>query len=720
MGCCGGRDEEVRLREEQKWDYINLNDFTTKSCWIPVSYMILYFNVMISLAVYALDTFTAVNLLAFSRWSSQIKPAIPLDISKWIFAGCIIFSLVLLVYRWLRAIRVIKSGGIAQCYLDPIAVKVQSIRTSKRASGWRRFLVFAELTKSRKGADYVAIFTYFNFEAWLRVIFAQGPRQVINGITLYSVAQLNLIPIGEHAAPEGTSAVSQFFINIEALAEKDRLQALILFSMLFTLVIWAFEFLSFCVAVLLYLLFLWHHIPSEDGTLSVYCRRKINRRLERIVKKKVDKALTNAVVLQDRKRTNTDLETGVASIKRNPTLPTLPSVMDLKQPQQPKLPEMPPLSRQTTVTTLPPYRPQTSNTDRPPPLPEVDWDAHNHEHDQYDNDYNDHDHDQHGGHVMASSNSMHPTQYSDDASASLVNNAGGIGYSPPSSQYNYRPPHHQQQHHQRDPMQREYTKTPMLPPLERYGTPLSVSTAPVFNAQGLGQGRRTPGPMTPGPGPGPRTPGPMMPGPGPRTPGSMTLAPGPRTPGPLTPGPGSMGRQTPSSHHRQQQQKAWDAPEVPDLPVHSPQPTLPSISRPGTAFAPPPPVSTPAPSFNRDRERERYGPYDGPQMSSVPQIPSAPTPTPSAPPTHGNGAPYRNFARPSLAPYSAPGGQDMPPRSETAPLPSQGQYSHSQVGYSQAGSQGHGQQPDLQQEPQLPQIQPPNGTQNGSYPSFNP
>lgn len=22
MGCCGGRDEEVRLREEQKWDYI--------------------------------------------------------------------------------------------------------------------------------------------------------------------------------------------------------------------------------------------------------------------------------------------------------------------------------------------------------------------------------------------------------------------------------------------------------------------------------------------------------------------------------------------------------------------------------------------------------------------------------------------------------------------------------------------------------------------------
>ncbi|KAK2872141.1 hypothetical protein FQN49_002532, partial [Arthroderma sp. PD_2] len=535
MGCCGGREEEIRLKAEQKWDYINLSDFNTYSCWVPISYIILYINVLLSLAVYALDTFTAVNLLAFSRWSSQIKPEIPLDISKWIFAGCIILSLVLLVYRWLRAIRVINSGGVAQCYLDPIAVKVQSIRTSNRASGWRRFLVFAELTKSRKGADYVAIFTYFNFEAWLRVIFAQGPRQVINGITLYSVAQLNLIPVGEHAAPEGTSAVAQFFINIEVLAEKDTQQALILFAMLFTLVIWVFEFLSFCLSLLLYLLFLWHHIPSEDGTLSAYCRRKINRRLERIVKKKVDKALTNAVVLQDRKRTNTDLETGVTSIKRNPTLPTLPSVMDLKQ--QPKLPEMPPLSRQTTVTTLPPYRPHTSNTDRnidhhhkqQPPLPEVDWEDH-HDH-QYDRDYNehDHDHDQHGDHIMPVSNSLHRTQYSDDVSAPLVNNAGGIAYANPS-QYE---PHQPQQHYQRDPMQREHTGTPMLPPIERYGTPLSVATGSMFQNQGQSQGRRTPGPMTPGP--GPRTPGPLTPGPGPRTPGPMTPGPGPRTPGPLTP-----------------------------------------------------------------------------------------------------------------------------------------------------------------------------------------
>ena len=149
----------------------NLRDFKSQSCWTPFSYIILYCSVLISIAVYGVDTFTAVNLLAFSRWASQVKPKIPFKISKWIFAGCIILSFVLLIYRWIRAVRVMKSGGIAQSYLDPIALRVQSLRTGKKHQGWRRFLVFADLTKSKKGADYVALFTYFNFECMsIRVV----------------------------------------------------------------------------------------------------------------------------------------------------------------------------------------------------------------------------------------------------------------------------------------------------------------------------------------------------------------------------------------------------------------------------------------------------------------------------------------------------------------------------------------------------------------------
>ena len=173
----------------------NLDDFKSSSCWTPFAYGYLLLMLVVSISVYAVDTFTAINLLAFDKWAGQIKPEIPLNISRWIFAGCIILSFVLLVYRWIRAVRVMRQGGVAKSYLDPLAVRVQSIRWGK-ARGWRRFLVFAELTKSRKGADYVALFAHFSFEAWLRIIFAEGPRQVINAITLYSVLRLKTGPRG--------------------------------------------------------------------------------------------------------------------------------------------------------------------------------------------------------------------------------------------------------------------------------------------------------------------------------------------------------------------------------------------------------------------------------------------------------------------------------------------------------------------------------------------
>ena len=57
-----------------------------------------------------------------------------------------------------------KSGVVAASYLDPLAVRIQCVRMGANGRGWKRFLVFAALTKGRKGAEYVALFTYFSFE----------------------------------------------------------------------------------------------------------------------------------------------------------------------------------------------------------------------------------------------------------------------------------------------------------------------------------------------------------------------------------------------------------------------------------------------------------------------------------------------------------------------------------------------------------------------------
>lgn len=309
--------------------------------------------------MYGVDTFTAVNLLAFSRWAGQIKPKIPFSITRWIYAVCIIISLALLVYRWVNAIRTLRSKSIARCYLDSLAMRVHSLRPG---GGWKRFLVFAELTKSKKGAEYAALFTYFSFESWMNTLFADGPRQVVNAITLYSVMQMDLLPGGENAEKSSDSSATQFFENIKILAVNNNLRAVVLISMLFTLVVWVLSVIKLLIAITLYLVFLFHHIPARDGTLTAYCRRKINNRVMRIVTQKVNKALAKGVALQDRDPS----QPGLGSKAK----PTLPNFGD-----EDKEPMITTLSRTTTQATLPQYtsRPGTATPDQNPRLPNLAW-----------------------------------------------------------------------------------------------------------------------------------------------------------------------------------------------------------------------------------------------------------------------------------------------------------------------------------------------------------
>ncbi|KAJ5287364.1 hypothetical protein N7478_003050 [Penicillium angulare] len=429
MGCSGDREKGI-VPLEEKWGYVNLDDFKSESCWSSFSYIFIWIMLLVSMAVYGVDIFTAVNLLAFSRWSGRVEPAIPFKISRWIFAVCIIVSIALLAYRWLLAIRAMRSGSITRSYLDPLAVRVQSVRVfTKKGRGWKKFLVFADLTKSKKGAEYVALYTYFAFQSWMNTVFADGPRQVINAITLYSVMKMDLLPGGKNTtSDDGSSGFSQFFNNLKILAESNTLQAVVLFGMLFTLIIWVLSVLKLASAVILYLIFLFHHIPEEDGSLKAYCRRKISTRLKRIVRGKVDKALAKGLQLQDRSPTRPGLPTADSK-------PTLPFVdMD-------KTPVVTTLSRSTTETTLPPYtRSNSTRTDQNPTLPNLE---------------------------MASKPALTRTTTQSSAisadSASLTANAAPMGYSPLDRQNATLPP------------------VPPLPP-----------TVPSRMASG--QSRQTPGP----------------------------------------------------------------------------------------------------------------------------------------------------------------------------------------------------------------------------------
>ncbi|EGP88506.1 unnamed protein product [Zymoseptoria tritici ST99CH_1A5] len=375
MGCCSSDREKGPRDESQKWDFITLSDFRCTSAWTYFAYGWLWFLAIVGVAVYVVDTFTAVQLLAYDNWSSQVKPKVPFKYSKWIFAVCIIISWVLCFYEWIRAIRVIRRGGVAESFLDPLAVDLQSMRSQ----GWKRFLVFSALAKSKKGADYVALFVYFSFKTSIRVILAEGPRQVVNALTLWAVLQSDIAV--KHATDH--SSFEQFWLNIGVLAERDKLQACIYFAMLFTLVIWVFSALSLIISVILYLVFLWHYIPSRDGRLSVYCKRKVDRRLAKVVEHKVKAAIEEEErearkaeqKAEQRRQKNGELPPppSLSSFKRQPTLPEIGRTPSSKSTD--KVPDFYGISRQNTETTLPPYtsRPSTSNdaVTRQPTLPNV-------------------------------------------------------------------------------------------------------------------------------------------------------------------------------------------------------------------------------------------------------------------------------------------------------------------------------------------------------------
>ncbi|KAH8816016.1 hypothetical protein F5884DRAFT_205184 [Xylogone sp. PMI_703] len=366
MGCTG-RVKASEIRAEQKWDFISLNDFKSTSCFTPFAYAYLWVSLAISIAVYAVDTFTAVNLLAFDRWSGDIKPY-ALNVSKWIFSACIIASWVNLGFEWLRAIRVMRRGSVVESYLDSLAVRVQCIRLGQRGRGWKRFLVFAELTKSKKGVEYIALFTFFSFQAWIRIIFCAGPRQVVNAMTLYTVFKAQLDPTD--ANDVGSSLVG-FFKNLAALAEENQQQTVILSGMTFTLVIWLTQALSLLLALILYLMFLWHYIPNADGGLTGYCERKVNERLGKIVSAKVNKALEEEE-RQRRKAEAKALKNGEKPLGPLSRQATLPVLFDSKSGDS--LPAMPMLNRNDTTATLPQYTSRPASPGGQPTLPGLEMD----------------------------------------------------------------------------------------------------------------------------------------------------------------------------------------------------------------------------------------------------------------------------------------------------------------------------------------------------------
>ena len=202
--------------------------------------------------------------------------------------------------------------------------------------------------------------------------------------------------------------------------------------MCFTLVVWVFSFLSLLLAAVFFVCYLWSYIPPEDGGLSGFCERKVNKRLKQIVAKKIEKAMAD----EERQRKKAELKAAKKNGDDRPMTmkPSLPVLGD------DSLPEMPSIKRADTFASFSekPSRPNTPGSfemnamGRRPPMP-----------------------------MRSDTKLTTASQYS--SNASLLNSAAEMGVAPSES------------------------STPTLPPLDLDGYP-PVRTATSASNRSYGQG----------------------------------------------------------------------------------------------------------------------------------------------------------------------------------------------------------------------------------------
>lgn len=275
-----GTSHDKFIEHEETWSFINLDDFQTFGGWERFWYYYLWLELVTSVVLYAVDTATAVNLLVFDKFTS-IKPAISLEVARFIISGAIIASFINLAFEHWRVYRITKRDSIAEAFLDLLTFRVQSAKLGKNR-GSCRFLVFSELARSKKGAETIALFTFYTFQTWIRVVIVSGARQVVSGITLYSVYKAKF----DHTQVGFGQTIVVFFEGVKSLAKENWQQAFILGGMLFSLLIWIFAALTLLTAALCYVFFLWHYIPRDAGGLLGYCTAKMNKKLARIIRKR--------------------------------------------------------------------------------------------------------------------------------------------------------------------------------------------------------------------------------------------------------------------------------------------------------------------------------------------------------------------------------------------------------------------------------------------------
>ncbi|KAG8696878.1 hypothetical protein FRC09_008212, partial [Ceratobasidium sp. 395] len=326
--CFTGPQWKREVVQDHKFDFIDTRDYHSKNFGIRVRYIWVYVLVVKAFLVYMSDIFTAVTMLSSDGWTNQIYSEcgddcavdIQFDIAKWVFVGCIIFSFLLLAYEAYKAKKIIASRDISYAFTNVMANAYYSLRS------YDHFCFFCQIENSTKKKDDFAFFVFFTFKGWKRLLLADGPRQSINALILYSFWQ-----------------VKRSWDPTDYVNSKDLLTSGLFLTMLFTVLVFAGSVLLLIIAAFCYVPLLCY----IQGNLKEYCCHKVDKRIAELIKRKNKLRLQKQAQLARKEAAGdfSHLKDKNGQVVNAPVQPTLPDIDiddELTSPPTRRMPQQAP------------------------------------------------------------------------------------------------------------------------------------------------------------------------------------------------------------------------------------------------------------------------------------------------------------------------------------------------------------------------------------------
>ncbi|KAJ1977476.1 Potassium transporter [Dimargaris verticillata] len=255
---------------DHKFEYVDVKDFVKKDWRTRLSYLWVFIRVMKATLVYIADLWTAISFAVLAQMytdasslytKNEIKG---LDFYKlrWIFWASVLLSFALLAWEYRKSRRILASNDIAYAYTSPFVYRYLCLIS------YAHFCFFGEIDKRRKTKDNMAFFVFFSLKSWKRVLFAEAPRQVINGLFLV----YNFIRVYNE---------NNGFPSDPYKYADTKLQMMSMGVMAFTVIIFVISSFIILAACVLYVPL----VLDIRGNLKEYCCHKVDKRIASILRK---------------------------------------------------------------------------------------------------------------------------------------------------------------------------------------------------------------------------------------------------------------------------------------------------------------------------------------------------------------------------------------------------------------------------------------------------